>query len=129
MGKRILAKAFCPCILSAIYVAFSIATFAQSDVGTITGFVRDPSGAVVPNAKVTIRNEGTGEEHTVASDAQGHYTVPNLLPALYTMTAEAGGFKKFESTHNKLDANSTLSLDANLTVGQRPAAALATRDG
>jgi hypothetical protein len=118
MRKSIFAKAFCFSILFAIYLAFSLPAFAQSDVGTITGFVRDPSGAVVPNAKVTIRNEGTGEVHIVTSDAQGHYTVPNLLPALYTMVAEVGGFKKFESTHNKLDANTTLSLDANLTVGQ-----------
>lgn len=118
MRKSILAKAFCFCILFAIYIALSTAAFAQSDVGTITGFVRDPSGAVIPNARVTIRNEGTGEVHAVTSDTQGHYTVPNLLPALYTMVAEAGGFKKFESTHNKLDASTTLSLDANLTVGQ-----------
>ncbi len=91
--------------------------FAQSDAGSITGFVRDPSQATIPGAKVVIRNEGTGDEHPVTTDGQGHYTVPDLLPGYYTMTAEASGFKKFESTHNKLDANSTLSLDGNLTVG------------
>src|ERR1700685_2194569 len=106
------------CLALAFGFVFSIAAFAQSDVGAITGFVRDPSGAVIPSAKVTITNEGTHEEHTVTTDAQGHYTVPNLLPAEYTMKAEVGGFKKFESTHNKLDASTTLSLDATLTVGQ-----------
>lgn len=118
MGKSVLARAFCFCCWFAIYLVFSTAAFAQSDAGTITGFVKDPSRASVPGSKVTIRNEGTGEEHTVTSDAQGHYTVPNLLPALYTMTAEAGDFKRFESTHNKLDASTTLSLEANLAVGQ-----------
>jgi hypothetical protein len=73
---------------------FSAAAFAQSDVGTITGFVRDPTGAVVPNAKVTIRSEATGEGHTVTTDGAGHYTVPSLLPGLYTMVAEVSGFKK-----------------------------------
>ncbi len=105
------------CVALTVAFAFSGFAFAQSDVGTITGFVRDPSGAVIPNAKVTIKNEGTSEEHTVTSDAQGHYTVPNLVPGDYSMTAEAGGFKTYTSTHNKLDANSTISLDASLTVG------------
>jgi hypothetical protein len=104
--------AFCLLLLA------SIALFAQSDVGTITGFVRDPSGAVVPNASVTITSEATKENHTVTTDTAGHYTVPNLLPGQYTMTAEAPGFKKFESSHNTLQANSTIALDASLAVGQ-----------
>ena len=99
-------------------VLFGIAAFAQSDVGTITGFVRDPSGSVIPNAKVTIRSEATGESRNVDTDAQGHYVVTNLLPGLYEMTAESSGFKKFDSTHNQLQPNSTISLDANLSVGQ-----------
>ena len=53
----------------------------------------------------------------VTTDSSGHYTVPNLLPGLYTMTAEANGFKKFNSIHNKLEPNSTVALDGNLTVG------------
>jgi len=118
MRKSKLAKVFLLSATFAIYTAFSIAAFAQSDVGAITGFVRDPSGAVVPNAKVTIKSESTNEEHTVATDQQGHYTVPSLLPGYYTMTAQVSGFKKFESTHNKLEANSTIALDANLAVGQ-----------
>jgi hypothetical protein len=99
------------------FLFFSIAAFAQSDVGTIVGFVKDSTGAVVPSAKVTITNEGTGEVHTVTTDAQGHYTVPSLPPAYYSMTAEASGFKKFTSSHNKLESNSTISLDGDLSVG------------
>ncbi len=106
------------CVALSIAFALSTITFAQSDVGTITGFVRDQSGAIVPNAKVTIKSEATNEEHTVTTDAQGHYTVTNLLPGSYAMTAEASGFKKYESTHNVLQANSTISLDGELSVGQ-----------
>ena len=90
---------------------------AQSDVGSIGGFVRDPSGSVIPKAKVDIKNEATGEEHVAATNESGYYTVTNLPPSLYTVTVEMAGFKKFESTHNKLDPNSALSLDAALTVG------------
>ncbi|MGC2658410.1 MAG: carboxypeptidase regulatory-like domain-containing protein [Bryobacteraceae bacterium] len=92
--------------------------YGQSDVGTITGFVKDQTGAVVPNAKVTIRSEATKEEHTVTTDADGHYTVPNLSPGNYTMLAEANGFKQFVSTHNVLQSNSTVELDGALTLGQ-----------
>ncbi len=100
-----------------IFTASQQTLLAQSDAGSISGFVRDASQAVVPNAKVVITNEGTGAEHPVVSDSAGHYTVTNLPPGEYSLTAEVTGFKKFASTHNKLNANSTLSLDANLVVG------------
>src|SRR5579871_5273715 len=90
---------------------------AQSDTGSITGFVRDPSGAVVPRAKVLIRNEGTKDERTVDTNEGGYYVMTNLLPGFYTVQVEAGGFKKTESVHNKLDANTTLSVEIALQIG------------
>ena len=108
----------CP-LLRTLAVFFAVACFApaQSDFGSIAGFVKDPTGGVVPNAKVVIKNEATGEEHPATTNEAGYYIVSNLAPTLYTMTVEVRGFKKFESTHNKLDPNSTLSLDASLAVG------------
>lgn len=105
------------CAVLMVWALVPVSAFAQSDVGAITGFVRDQSGAVVPGAQVTIVNEATGEKHAVVSDSAGHYTVTNLRPAVYTMTAESKGFKKYTSTHNKLSASTTLSLDAALAVG------------
>ena len=100
-------------------IAFlSTTAFAQNDVGSIVGFVTDSSGAVVQRAKVTVANEGTGETRTVTTDAQGHYAIPNLAPATYTLTAEAPGFQRFQSTHNTLASNSTISIRALFTVGQ-----------
>ena len=98
-------------------IFFSATALAQNDVGSIVGFVTDSSGAVVPGAKVIIKNEGTGESRTVSTDSSGHYAVPNLPPTSYTMTAEATGFQKFESTHNVLASNSTISIDAKLSLG------------
>ena len=109
---RTLASLTCAIVLSALSI-----TYAQSDYGSITGFVRDPSNAVVPNVKVSIKNEGTGEQRTVITNEAGYYVMPNLQPGYYTVTAESQGFKKFSSTHNKLSPNSTLSLDASLTLG------------
>lgn len=117
MRKAMRASVAYLCATITICILFPITTLAQSDVGTIVGVVRDQSGAVVPKAKVTIQNEGTGELHTVFTDTQGHYTVPSLPPANYSMTAEAPGFKKFTSSHNKLDSNSTISLDGDISIG------------
>jgi hypothetical protein len=117
MRKAIQRKMWCVCAVLSIALFFSVRGFAQSDVGTISGFIRDQSGAVVPAAHVSVLDESTGEEHSVTADSQGHYTITNLRPAVYSMTAEAKGFKKFTSTHNKLDASTTLSLDGDLAVG------------
>ena len=95
----------------------SMAAIAQSDVGSISGFVKDPTGAVIPNAQVTIKSEATGETHTATTNESGYYNATNLLPGYYTVTVEAPGFKKYESSHNKLDPSSALSLDAPLAVG------------
>ncbi|HKD07593.1 MAG TPA: carboxypeptidase regulatory-like domain-containing protein [Bryobacteraceae bacterium] len=103
-------------------LAFTVAVIpllvqAQTDNGTIVGYVKDPSGASVPNAKVVIKNEGTGTESRTETNDSGYYVVNSVPSGLYTLTAEASGFKKFEKSHNKLDANSTLSVDADLQVG------------
>ena len=103
--------------LSAILLlAISVAT-AQSDYGSITGFVKDPSGAVVPTAKMVVKNEGNGEEHSILTNDSGYYVVPNLQPGYYAATVDATGFKRFVSVHNKLNPNTTLSLDVALTIG------------
>jgi hypothetical protein len=100
-----------------IIVMFPTAGFGQSDKSTIGGFVTDQSGAVVPSAKIVLTNEATRESYPATTDLQGHYTVTNLSAGEYTLTAEAKGFKKYVSSHNTLAANTTLSLNAPLTVG------------
>ena len=89
--------------------------FAQSDLGTISGFVRDPSGASVPNATVTIKK--TGIERQAATNESGVYTITNIPPGFYTMSVDAVGFQKYESTNNKLDPSGRLAIDATLNVG------------
>jgi hypothetical protein len=90
---------------------------AQTDTGSIGGFVKDPTGRVIPKASVTILDEGTGATQTLSTDSAGYYNAPSLPPGNYTVRAEAPGFKRFESTHNRLAPNSALSLDANMSVG------------
>ncbi len=110
MSKRTISGLLC------IFFALSFLSFAQSDLGTIQGFVKDPSGAVIPNAKITVHNQAGLERQTVTNES-GSYTVTNIPPGLYTLTVEAGGFKKYTSSANKLDPSSALEIDAALTVG------------
>src|ERR687888_1967890 len=67
----------------------------QSSRGTILGNVRDPSGAPIPGATVTVTNLGTNVPFTYETDATGDYYVPSLLPGRYRVDAEKAGFKKF----------------------------------
>ncbi len=90
---------------------------AQSDYGSILGFVKDASGGVIPNARVIVKNEVTGTATAAITNKSGYYVVPDLPPGYYTVTAQAVGFKTFESKRNKLDPSSTLSLDTPMTIG------------
>jgi len=90
--------------------------FAQSDLGTISGFVKDPSGGTIAGAKVTIQNKsGVGRQAT--TNESGYYTITNVPAGLYTVSVEASGFKKFQSNEDKLDPSANLVVDATLSVG------------
>src|ERR1035441_983512 len=89
---------------------------AQSDLGSISGFVKDPSGAIVPRAKVSLKNE-SGLERQGATNDSGYYAVTNIPPGFYIIRVEVAGFKTYESAGNKLDASGALSADITLTVG------------
>lgn len=94
----------------------SLLVFAQSDFGVISGYVKDPSGAVIPNAKIVVTNQ-TGLERGATTNESGYYTITNLPPGLYVLTVEVAGFKKYQSVNNKLDPSATLGMDAAMTVG------------
>src|SRR5712664_100712 len=90
--------------------------FAQSDLGRISGFVKDSSGATIANAKVAVQNK-SGIERQTTTNESGYYIITNIPPGLYTMVAEAAGFQKYETRDNKLDPSADLVIDATLTVG------------
>ncbi len=91
---------------------------AQSTFGTILGAVTDSSGAVIAAAKVTITNQGENIARDYTSDSVGNYEAVNLKAGLYTVTAEASGFKKFQQRDLLLDARQTLRINVVLEVGQ-----------
>ena len=91
---------------------------AQVTSGTIFGTVKDSTGAMVQDASVTIANPANGITRTVTTGGDGSFVAPNLLPGTYTVTVEAKGFKKLETTGIVLSAADKLSAgDFVLTVG------------
>ncbi len=106
-------------VVSAAALLFlsSALVFAQSDTAQISGFVKDPTGAVVPKANLAVRNEATGLERRLTTNDAGYYVVTSLPPGYYTVSVEATGFKKFVKTQNKLDPNIAATVDAVLEVG------------
>jgi outer membrane receptor protein involved in Fe transport len=77
-----------------VMVLLSMFAFSQSITsGDITGVITDPSGAVVPNAKVTATNDATGQSQTVTSNGEGIYRFSFLKPGSYTVAAAASGFQ------------------------------------
>src|SRR5215469_12902406 len=80
-------------LFSAACVMFAAISFAQVTTTGIHGVVRDPSGAVVPNAAVKATDTGTGIERSTTSAQDGGFVFPNLQAATYKITVTAAGFE------------------------------------
>ncbi|MGH9853375.1 MAG: carboxypeptidase-like regulatory domain-containing protein, partial [Blastocatellia bacterium] len=91
---------------------------AQQEAATITGEVRDASGALVPKAQITITNVETNVSLKSETNDQGLYTVPGIKPGPYSITVERSGFKKFVRSGVTLQVNQTARIDINLQVGE-----------
>ena len=96
---------------------FATFLFGQAGSGTITGTLRDPAGAVIANAPVEVRNTNTNVPYPTVTTATGAYTVTQLPPGPYSVTASSPGFKKLIRAGITVDAGQVLPLDLVLEVG------------
>ncbi len=101
-------------ILAMICFALRMPVWAQFDTGTIVGSVTDPSGAVVPNASVTITNVDTGIETVLQTGSGGSFVASALPFGHYVVAATAGGFGK--STTGSLVLTVSATIRVNLTL-------------
>jgi Carboxypeptidase regulatory-like domain/TonB dependent receptor len=102
-------------------LALSTCAFAQSTGGVagISGVVKDPSGAAVPNAKVVISSASQGTLRSIQTNGAGAFAAPALLPGPgYKVAVTAAGFAPFELNDIDLEVGQSLSLNVPLTVGQ-----------
>jgi hypothetical protein len=90
---------------------------AQVDTGTVTGRVHDSSGAVVPDAQVTITNTETNTKATTRTGSNGEYVAALLKVGSYSITVEKIGFQKSIQTGIKVDVQARLEVDVTLDVG------------
>lgn len=94
----------------------AIPVFAQT-TGEIHGNVKDPSGAVIPNATVTATLTGTGTSRTATSGGDGDYTIPELAVGTYSVTGDAQGFKKFVAKDVVVSIGHVTVVNITLQVG------------
>lgn len=105
-------------LISLVVLLCTLTAMAQIQNGQFAGTVTDPSGAAVPNAKITISNAATGLSVTATSNATGAYQVSELPAGTYKVSIEAAGFKTFSDVGVTLNAGSTAHVDAKMTLGQ-----------
>jgi Carboxypeptidase regulatory-like domain len=102
------------CLIHLLFLAPMIA-LGQADQGSLGGIVTDSSGAIVPNATVTVSNPDTGFTQTTTSDASGNYIFSPLKIGTYSVKAEAPGFAS--TTLENISVNVNSRSQANLTLG------------
>src|SRR6266478_6631805 len=96
---------------------FSISAVAQETTGGMQGVVKDPSGAVVPNAKVVVTGASLVGSKELKTDSSGYYRFANLPPGTYTIIVSANGFKTFKREGLILEVGHLPSVDPTLEVG------------
>src|SRR5258708_12524265 len=94
--------------------------FGQSERGTISGLVKDPSGAVVANAKVTVTNTATNSVVVVNSNQSGDYTALSLQAGTYSVRVEASGFRAMIIARLVLNASTPLPPHPTLYMCTTP---------
>src|SRR5215475_11190714 len=79
-----------------VLFAVPLSLLGQSDRGTITGTITDPTNRVIPNAQVLVMNEATGIKSATVTTEAGAYTIPLLMIGSYKLEARASGFKTYD---------------------------------
>jgi hypothetical protein len=90
---------------------------AQTSAGAIVGVVRDASGALIPEARLTVTNSATNIKYPFVTDATGNFYFPNLLPGVYQVDVEKTGFKKVTAKDVVVAVNQTVRVDPTMPVG------------
>ncbi|HKO20235.1 MAG TPA: carboxypeptidase-like regulatory domain-containing protein, partial [Acidobacteriaceae bacterium] len=98
-------------------LAINGSLFAQTDTSSLSGTVTDATGAVVPDAKVTARNNATLAERAIGTNAGGEFTLTNLAPGDYTVRVEKSGFETTSLSDVRLDPNIGRRIDVSMKIG------------
>src|SRR5438270_8202815 len=117
MRKRICGKRFSILFsISFLFFGLGVSALAQS-TATLQGAVTDPKGDVMPNAKVVVRNQGTGVERTVQTDSEGNYQVAALPVGVYRVEVQAQGFQTQVASDLNIEVGRTVVKNFQLSIG------------
>jgi hypothetical protein len=111
MSMRVLLKASV-----VLYCLSSCAAWAQG-FGTISGSVTDPTGAAISGANVMVTELATAQSRTASSSSGGYYVLNSLRPAVYELSVDQSGFKKFVQMGIVLLANQSLTVNIKMVLG------------
>src|ERR1051326_767971 len=101
-----------------LIISFGAMVYAQSTTdGAIGGTVYDSNGAVVANAKIVVRNNGTNAETTMTTDGSGFFRVNKLQPGTYTVTVTQQGFAPYKSEQVIVQVGSVTELSPHMAIG------------
>jgi outer membrane receptor protein involved in Fe transport len=115
--RRLIKLNSCIAVALAAICLLPAPTAAQALYGGLTGTIADGSGAAVPGATVTIKNEDTGLEMTAVTDETGTYTIRNIAGGSYTLKASLQGFKEFVQTGVPITVGGIVRINGRLEIG------------
>src|SRR5260370_33390763 len=98
---------------------FSTNLWAQGIFATLTGVVTDPAASVVPNAKVTLRDVGSGSERQTVANGEGYFTFASVPVGTYNVSVEAQGFQTYKANGIALSGSEKNNLNISLVVGSK----------
>src|SRR5512132_307392 len=105
------------CVFAGLLWAGVAPLQAQVAAGEITGLVKDPAGAAVPGATVTVTRVVTNRARVVVSTSDGVYTAPSLASGEYRIDVQLSGFKPIRRTGIRLSTGEKARIDFDLSVG------------
>ena len=115
MARRVLARI----LIALVAMMFVVSPGgAQNINASVGGTVMDPSGAVIPNADVSLRSLATGAVSKIKTTESGLFRFPNLQAGAYELTVSAAGFRDFVQRGISLSINDTVNINVPLEVGQ-----------
>jgi hypothetical protein len=104
-------------VITVAFASLLPVVFAQSQFATLSGTVRDSSGAVVGGANIAVKNSASGEERRTKTNQAGYFTVSSLLAGTYQVTIAMTGFEKWQGTGIVLNGSDSRTMNVDLKVG------------
>lgn len=117
-GESMKLRVFVFLVTAVFVLGCSGVAWSQTVQGVITGVVTDPSGAVVPNASVTITNAGTNISQSATTGSDGSYRFPLVPPGTYTLEVKAGSFATVRATGVVVEASQTVPYNVKLELAK-----------